>query len=356
MPVYKDEKRGTWYVRFKQKDWTGQTRAIWKRGFSSKREAVQWELDYKIRQKGSLNMTFAQFVDVYKQDRINRIKESTMTTKENIISIHIVPYFGAKKISDITPADIIKWQNHIMSRTDKKGKKFSKSFLKTIHNQLSAILNHAVKYYGLSSNPAQTVGNMGTDKGIEMNYLTLEEYRKLADVLMDEPVFYYAIEVLYWCGIREGELLALEAGDFDFEKKTLSITKTFQRIKGRDMITSPKTIKSRRVITVPEFLCEEIRDYINMSYGGEKLGRLFPISKSGLTIALKRALNKAGLKEIRVHDLRHSHVSLLISQGYSAVSIADRVGHESIDITYRYAHLFPSDRKEMADRLNELKG
>ena len=73
MPVYKDEKRGTWYVRFKQKDWTGQTRAIWKRGFSSKREAVQWELDYKIRQKGSLNMTFAQFVDVYKQDRINRI-------------------------------------------------------------------------------------------------------------------------------------------------------------------------------------------------------------------------------------------------------------------------------------------
>ena len=122
------------------------------------------------------------------------------------------------------------------------------------------------------------------------------------------------------------------------------------------MITSPKTIKSRRVITVPEFLCEEIRDYINMSYGGEKLGRLFPISKSGLTIALKRALNKAGLTEIRVHDLRHSHVSLLISQGYSAVSIADRVGHESIDITYRYAHLFPSDRKEMADRLNELKG
>ena len=231
MPVYKDEKRGTWYVRFKQKDWTGQTRAIWKRGFSSKREAVQWELDYKIRQKGSLNMTFAQFVDVYKQDRINRIKESTMTTKENIISIHIVPYFETRRISDITPADIIKWQNHIMSRTGKKGKKFSKSFLKTIHNQLSAILNHAVKYYGLSSNPAQTVGNMGTDKGIEMNYLTLEEYRKLADVLMDEPVFYYAIEVLYWCGIREGELLALEAGDFDFEKKTLSITKTFPRIK-----------------------------------------------------------------------------------------------------------------------------
>lgn len=143
MPVYKDEKRGTWYVRFKQKDWTGQTRAIWKRGFSSKREAVQWELDYKSKQKGSLNMTFAQFVDVYKQDRINRIKESTMTTKENIISIHIVPYFETRRISDITPADIIKWQNHIMSRTDKKGKKFSKSFLKTIHNQLSAILNHA---------------------------------------------------------------------------------------------------------------------------------------------------------------------------------------------------------------------
>lgn len=356
MPVYKDEKRGTWYVRFKQKDWTGQTRAIWKRGFSSKREAVQWELDYKSKQKGSLNMTLAQFVDIYKEDRANRIKESTMVTKENIIDFHIVPYFGSKKMADITPADVIKWQNFIMSKTDRNGKKFSKSFLKTIHNQLSALMNHAVKYYGLSSNPAQTVGNMGTDKGIEMNYLTLEEYRKLAEVLMDEPMFYYAVEVLYWCGIREGELLALEADDFDFEKRTLSITKTFQRIRGKDTISSPKTNKSRRTITVPEFLCEEIKDYIGMMYDGEKMGRLFPISKSGLTIAFKRALKKAGLKEIRVHDLRHSHVSLLISQGYSAVSIADRVGHESIDITYRYAHLFPSDKREMADRLNELKG
>ena len=70
---------------------------------------------------------------------------------------------------------------------------------------------------------------------------------------------------------------------------------------------------------------------------------------------MDRGVKEAGLKRIRIHDLRHSHVSLLIELGFSAVAIADRVGHESIEITYRYAHLFPSKQAEMANKLSELK-
>ena len=76
------------------------------------------------------------------------------------------------------------------------------------------------------------------------------------------------------------------------------------------------------------------------------------MTKSYLHHEMERGSKLAGVKRIRIHDLRHSHVSHLIELGFSALAIADRVGHESIDITYRYAHLFPSTQIEMADKLD----
>ena len=197
---------------------------------------------------------------------------------------------------------------------------------------------------------------MGKDKHKEMLFWTKEEYLKFAETIMDKPQSYYAFEVLYWCGIREGELLALTAADFDLEKGLLSITKSYQRLKGRDIITDPKTPKSVRVIQMPQFLTEEIRDYFKSIYKLQPHDRIFPLTKSYLHHEMDRGSKSAGVKRIRIHDLRHSHVSLLIEMGFSALAIADRVGHESIDITYRYAHLFPTRQQEMADKLNMERG
>ena len=169
---------------------------------------------------------------------------------------------------------------------------------------------------------------------------------------MDKPISFYAFEMLYWCGIRMGELLALTPKDFDFGKGTVSINKSYQRLKGKDVITPPKTKKSNRVITLSDFLCGEMQDYIKMLYGAKPTDRIFPISKHYLHHEMVRGAKAAGVKRIRIHDIRHSHVSLLIDMGFSALAIADRVGHESIDITYRYAHLFPSKQTEMATQLN----
>ena len=171
---------------------------------------------------------------------------------------------------------------------------------------------------------------------------------------MDDPRAYYAFQTLYWCGIREGELLALLPGDLDFEKGTLSVSKTFQHLKGRDIITEPKTPKSNRDVRMPEFLVQELQDYIRMQYDLSPADRLFPLSKSYLYRVMARGSKEAGVPKIRIHDLRHSHVSLLIDMGYSAVAIADRMGHESIDITYRYAHMFPTVQTDMANKLNAL--
>lgn len=228
--------------------------------------------------------------------------------------------------------------------------------MKTIHNQLSAIFNHAVRYYNLKENPCQKAGSMGKKKNREMLFWTKDEYLKFADVMMDKPLSYYAFEMLYWTGIREGELLALTPADFDFEKETVTINKSFQHLNGRDIITSPKTEKSNRTIKLPNFLCDEIQDYLKMLYDVGLDDRMFPVTKSYLYREMERGSKQAGIKKIRIHDIRHSHVSLLIDMGFSATAIADRVGHESIDITYNYAHLFPSKQTEMAKKLDMERG
>ena len=188
-----------------------------------------------------------------------------------------------------------------------------------------------------------------------MQFWTREEYTKFSEAMMDKPISFYAFEMLYWCGIREGELLALTPADFNFDRSTVSINKSYQRINKQDVITTPKTKKSNRVIQMPKFLCEEIQEYLKMFYGAESDSRIFPISKNYLHREMDRGCKETGVKRIRIHDLRHSHISLLIDMGFSALAIADRVGHESIDITYRYAHLFPTRQTEMANKLDELK-
>ena len=185
-----------------------------------------------------------------------------------------------------------------------------------------------------------------------MLFWTKAEYQRFAEAMMDKPLSYYAFEMLYWCGIREGELLALTPADFDFEAGTVKINKSYQRLHGEDVITTPNTKKSNRTIKMPNFLCDEMRDYLGMLYGVKKKDRIFTVTKSYLHHEMDRGAKEAGVKRIRIHDLRHSHISLLIDMGFSAVAIADRVGHESIEITYRYAHLFPSKQTEMADKLD----
>ena len=295
-------------------------------------------------------------MDLYTADMKTRLKENTWATKDHIIRTKLLPYFGKLKMSSITPQQIIRWQNELINYRDKNGKPYSPVYLKTIQNQLSAIFNHAVRYYNLKENPCVKAGSMGKKKSREMLFWTKDEYLKFIDAMMDKPLSFYAFEMLYWCGIREGELLALTPADFDFQKRTVTISKSYQRISGRDVITTPKTEKSNRTITMPRFLVEEIQEYLAMQYDIGLNDRLFPITKNYLYREMQRGCKETGVKSIRIHDLRHSHISLLIDQGFSVVGIADRVGHESIDITYNYAHLFPSKQTEMADKLDMERG
>lgn len=354
MSVYKDEKTNTWRVIYRYTDWTGVRKQTQKRGFATRREAVAWEHEQIAKTESSLDMTFGSFVELYISDIKPRIRENTWESKEHIIRTKIVPYFKERKLTEIQARDVVAWQNELLSLKQKNGKPYSQTYLKTLHNQLSAIFNHAVKFYGLNKNPARIAGNMGKEESKEMLIWTQEEYKRFSEAMMDKPMSFYAFEVLYWTGMREGELLALTPKDFDLENKTVTINKSYQRLKGQDVITPPKTPKSNRVIKIPDFLVEEIEEYINALYGITDRDRLFPVTKSYLHREMERGCKETGVKKIRIHDLRHSHISLLIEMGFSAVAIADRVGHESIDITYHYAHLFPSTQDAMVEKLDMI--
>ena len=266
-----------------------------------------WERELLLKKEAKLDMTFESFYEIYVEDMKNRIRDNTWGTKTNIARTKILPYFGKRKIGEIEPRDIIAWQNELLAIRQPNGKPYSSSYLQKIHSQLSAIFNHAVNFYHLPSNPAQKAGNMGKEEHREMLFWTKEEYKKFSFEMMD-----------------------------------------------KDVITTPKTKKSNRTIKMPHFLCEEMQEYLGMLYGLKKKDRIFTVTKSYLHHEMDRGAKVAGVKRIRIHDLRHSYISLLIDMGFSAVAIADRVGHESIEITYQYAHLFPSKQAEMAKRLDNL--
>ena len=347
MKAEKDKKTGKWLIQYRYTDWQGKRRKSTKRGFATKREAEEWLRNFLITQKADFDMTFEDFWKIYCADMETRLREHTMRTKKYIVELKILPYFGNKRVNDITAADIRQWQNELI----KMG--YSPTYLKTINNQLSAIFNYAVRYYDLKSNPCAKAGSMGKSKAEEMDFWTGEEFRKFIDSVMNKRLSYMAFMILYWTGMRLGELLALNPKDVDLEKRTISITKSYQRLGKKDVITPPKTSKSKRVITIPEFLAADIKDYMDSLYDLQEDDRLFPITKYYLEHEMQRGIKESGVKRIRVHDLRHSHASMLIELGFSPLEIANRLGHEKVETTLNtYAHLYPNKQTKLAERLD----
>ena len=347
MKAEKDKKTGKWLIQYRYTDWQGKRRKSTKRGFATKREAEEWLRNFLITQKADFDMKFEDFWKMYCADMETRLREHTMRTKKYIVELKILPYFGNKRVNDITAADIRQWQNELI----KMG--YSPTYLKTINNQLSAIFNYAVRYYDLKSNPCAKAGSMGKSKAEEMDFWTGEEFRKFIDSVMNKRLSYMAFMTLYWTGMRLGELLALNPKDVDLKKRTISITKSYQRLGKKDVITPPKTPKSKRVITIPEFLAADIKDYMDSLYDLQEDDRLFPITKYYLEHEMQRGIKESGVKRIRVHDLRHSHASMLIELGFSPLEIAKRLGHEKVETTLNtYAHLYPNKQTKLAERLD----
>lgn len=199
MKAEKGKKTGKWLIQYRYTDWQGKRRKSTKRGFATKREAEEWLRNFLITQKADFDMKFENFWKMYYADMETRLQEHTMRTKKYIVELKILPYFGNKRVNDITAADIRQWQNELI----KIG--YSPTYLKTINNQLSAIFNYAVRYYDLKSNPCAKAGSMGKSKAEEMDFWTGEEFRRFIDSVMNKRLSYMAFMTLYWTGMRLGD-------------------------------------------------------------------------------------------------------------------------------------------------------
>lgn len=350
MPAYKDEKQNTWYCLFYYRDWQGNKKKKQKRGFRTKKEALEWENNYKLMANANMDMTMGAFVEIYFRDKKGELKERSVKNKRYMIEAHILPYFKDRPMNSITPSDIIQWQNEMRT------KGFAQTYLRMIQNQITALFNHASNIYGLGNNPCKKVKKMGKADADKLDFWTKDEYDKFISGMEEGDRYYTIFEVLFWTGCREGEMLALTKSDIDFARNQISISKTYYRAEGRDIITTPKTEQSARVIDIPQFLTQELRDYVDKLYGISDDERIFPIVPEAVQHKLKRECEKSGVKKIRVHDIRHSHVAYLIHQGVEPLIIKERLGHRDIKMTLNtYGHLYPNQQRKVADMLNNQK-
>ena len=340
---------GKWYCSFYYTDWQGTRKRKKKEGFNTQREAKAWENDFLNKMTANCSMTFENLVQLYLEDSTTRCKPTTQYTKARNIKKWISPYFKDIPISEITPAMVRTWQNSIINSG------MAGLSQHNVNGYLSAILNFAVKYYNLPFNPVARVGSIGTTKADKIDFWTLEEYKQFISY-EKKTAYKIVFELLFYTGLRFGEMFALTMNDIDTENGILTVNKTKVSVNGEYLTQTPKTRKSKRKITLPRFLVNDLIDYTQHLYGYKPEQNMFFLSNSSIKVELNNIAKRSGVKRIRIHDLRHSHASLLIHMNFSPTLIADRLGHENVTTTLNtYGHLYPSKQSEVAEKLELLQ-
>lgn len=358
--IYKDDKRGTYYFRITYYDKSGKRQFITRKGFKQRKDAVKQcnAIMDELEGIGEMKrLPFDKLVEEYSDWYTARRKASSIKTLNTLTVNHLLPYFRSMDVLEMTTHDIMKFQ----SKKIKEG--YSGSFLRNMHIFLVSILNHAIKYHGLSQNVASLVGNFEVESAKRLNYWTLEEYQKFYNILpnIEQKTFF---KLLFYGGFRKGELRALTWSDINFEDNYIHVDKTDYH----GQISTPKTKASIRDIYMPAHVMDTLKEY-QIWYKENKIyksgyvlfGNFFKAySESLIDKWYKKALDDLDdtleehekIPRIVLHEWRHSHASLLVNAGASVMIIAQRLGHsDTTEVYNRYGHLYPSTQKEIVKYL-----
>lgn len=336
-----------WDCYFRYTNSSGEIIAKHKRGFATKKDGKDWEKEYFLKNTFDLEMTFESFIELYLEEYKIRYKLSSYQKLK--YSIPKYKCFFKMKMCDITPKHIRDWQNNLLKNN------YSLIYLGSIQKTLIAIFNYAVKVYGLRENPFQKIGkvkNFNYTK--EKEVWTIDEFKTFISAFEGRDMFYISMfHLLFYTGARIGEILALTFRDLDFDNSTITINKTIARIEREDIITTPKTFSSIRIVDVPENIMELLRRHTNSYYKPNRDSRIYPVTREIVRKTMERYIEKSSVKKIRLHDLRHSHVALLINMGINIFDISKRIGHADASITSKvYAHVYEGSGKKIAKLLN----
>ncbi len=335
---YKTKSGDKWLAKFYYEG-HGVRKQKLKRGFSLKRDAEAFEREFLFHYQDEnvfLSLPWNDFVDRYQAETSSTIGEHTRKTRYYQIKNHIRPAF-VHPINEITVVMLQEWTN---SLTDK----YSLTHARNIYTLMRAVFNYAERVYNLNPNPVKRLKPpVKREMKNEMQFWIHEEFKAVMSAMEDIKAK-TAVILLYYSGIRKGELFALLWTDI--QGNYLNIDKSLQRLHGKNVITPPKSYDSVRKILLPSQALKALNEW-NMI---QKTDEIFPWEKTFIEKGIKQACKDSGIKRIRVHDLRHSHASYLISKGANIKLISKRLGHAKTSITLdTYGHMFPSDEHTLIE-------
>ena len=197
--AYREKDTKKWTAQWFETNVMGEKKKRRKRGFETKREALEFERSKKLSTERSMDMKLSDFIEIYFSDKQNDLKDRTIKNKRYMMQQHIVPYFGNQMMSEIKASQIIQWQNEIQ----KKG--YSDSYLRMIQNQLTSLFTHAAKIYDLPVNPCKKVKRMGNSDSRSLNFWTLDDYKQFIQTMEPGTRYYLMFEMLFWTGCRIGD-------------------------------------------------------------------------------------------------------------------------------------------------------
>lgn len=343
-------------------DANGSQKRYHKRGFATADEAKEWERVFLLESTTgvSSNMTVNDLYIKFMDQKKLVIRERTFYQTDLSFKKHILPVLGNIKLSNLTLEKIEKYQHDLLTVNKQNGEVLKNSTLELIQKELKSLLAFAYEKSYIKNMHIlsfKKVINIDESKK-EVDFWQPEEFYKFIEVV-DDIVYLTLFNVLYWCGLRIGEALALNWNDIDFNKKTIRINKSYSDYKHR--ITNPKTQNSYRTVIMPDKCFDAVsklfeHDKQIIEFDNQKYIFHFekPLNQDTIKIRKDRWIAKAHVKRIRIHDLRHSHVSLLINLGFSAFDIAKRLGHSVDMVNNVYGHWFQNAQNKMVDKLNNM--
>ena len=352
MSIHKDNRSNTWYVKRHNET---------KRGFKYKRDAIEYEANL-IAKPNSNTIRFIPFADEFLKFKKTDVQYTTYLKYKECINIVMKPLFPNIPIDEITFQHCDEFKEKL-SRLD-----YSTSYKNKLITQMKGMFNFGVRRKYISDNPARllksfrkTTAEIEKKRSTDNNVWTYEEFSKFIECVEDEK--YKALYItLFTTGCRLGEALALTWTDLSDSKLSITKSHTKQTEKGSYEIKIPKSNCSIRKISLNPSLNAYLLDYkeqckrnnrlfeeSDFIFGGKK-----PLARTTIETIKNKAIEKSGVKKIRIHDFRHSHATILINNGMNIVAVSKRLGHSDVSMTLKiYTHLLEKSDEEIMDFLEK---
>ena len=353
MAIYKQD--GVWHIYFRYKDILGKHHTIHRQSkeWKLKKEVVKVEQQLKLELTRNFDdLTYEQLFNLYIDERKDKSKNKSVHNMGLLSDKHVKPYFD--KMSDITPNNIKKWQKHILSLG------YANKYIYKIQTQLKTVINFGIKYDYINYNPFKfEIAQNKQEFKQEMLFWEQNEWEQFIKVVDDEYHLAF-FSLLYWTGLRLGEALALQIKDVNLISGTINVNKTYNYFTKK--LTTPKTSNSYRTVRLTDNivillskLMVKHKQVIEFNQDVFIFGHDTPLHPATLRRRFYDYIELAEVKRIRIHDLRHTHVSLLRTLGFDRYEVARRLGNTPEMIDSTYTHWFESSQQEMVDKLNQFE-